>query len=237
MRRVGGTDLQYNHILYPEVGDPRTGDSEPHFGSPAQSPAPERQALRALGFEGQWGLTAGAPQDWGNRDFMLKGRTPKPPVHQDPGQKKKFDRSLGQVYLLVSEMCGYGSPRGPRSWWQTYWGTFGPATVLECLRPNHLTALRHSPTHQQTGCLKTKQPSGLAPRHDLAHQRAPAPPTRKPDKHLDQPHPPGVRQQKQRNHHPATTWALARSMSRPVQPQDTSAPKPSCARTDSLPQP
>ena len=28
-------------------------------------------ALRAFGFEGQWGLSAGAPQNWEKRDFAF----------------------------------------------------------------------------------------------------------------------------------------------------------------------
>ena len=36
---------------------------------------PPSPSPTAFGFEGQWGLTAGAPHDWGNRGSILKGHT------------------------------------------------------------------------------------------------------------------------------------------------------------------
>ena len=73
-----------------------------------------------------------------------------------------------------------------------------------------LTAWGQSPTHQQTGCLKTSEPS----RHGPAHQRAKnqlQPPVGRHQplsqgslhKPLDQSHPPGGRHQKQENYGPA----------------------------------
>ena len=62
-----------------------------------------RGAPRAFGFEGQWGLVAGVPRDWGKQRLHSYRAHTKSHTHQEQGQKPQFHRSLGQTYLLVLE--------------------------------------------------------------------------------------------------------------------------------------
>ena len=102
------------------------------------------------------------------------------------------------------------------------------------LQTNQLTRQGHSPTHQQTGCLKTKEPiasSRHAPRPGLAHLRVKIQPhqwesTSTSHKILDQPHPPRDRHEKQESYdpitkarlHPGTSWTMALPTDMPTQP-------------------
>lgn len=83
MRQIGG---KQTHNIFrfhiPCVGDPPTGEELYHRDSPMgvgvllPHQAPQAQsstrASRAFGFEGHWGLTAGAPQNWEKYSSFLK---------------------------------------------------------------------------------------------------------------------------------------------------------------------
>ena len=66
------------------MGNPQTGKliilqrfshkSEPHVRLPSQRVwHQEKESLKALGFESQWGLSVGAPQDWGKQTPLMEG--------------------------------------------------------------------------------------------------------------------------------------------------------------------
>ena len=58
------------HVRHPSLGGLASGEG----------------ALKVLGLEGQWGLSAGAPQNWVKRDSTLGDCTQGFNVHRDPGQ-------------------------------------------------------------------------------------------------------------------------------------------------------
>lgn len=110
----------------------RSESSEPHImlSSLLRGPAQERGTSRALGFEGQQGLLiVGAPQNWGNTDFTLKGHTQ---ILMHTGTRGKSSNLIGSWVRptcwswRVSWRCAgdCGSPRGHRRWCCTYWAAF-----------------------------------------------------------------------------------------------------------------
>ena len=58
----------------------------PTSGSPGWGSGIRRRNPRALGFEDQWGLSAGAPQDWGKQRFHSWRAHTRFHVHWDPAQ-------------------------------------------------------------------------------------------------------------------------------------------------------
>ena len=58
-------------------------------------------SLRAFGFEGQWGLIAWAPRNWGKQRLHSWRVHKMSHVHRDPGQKQWLHMNLGRTYLLV----------------------------------------------------------------------------------------------------------------------------------------
>ena len=68
-----------------------------------RGPASGGGAPRAFGFEGQRGLTAGAPQDWGKQRLHSWKAHTRSHAHWDPGLKQLLHRNLGQTYMRVSE--------------------------------------------------------------------------------------------------------------------------------------
>ena len=62
-----------------------------------------RGAPRESGFEGQWGLIAGIPQDWGKQKLHSWRAHSWSSAHKDPGKKQWLHKRLGQTYLLVLE--------------------------------------------------------------------------------------------------------------------------------------
>ena len=91
---AGGALSRYNQIPYPPGGQltnwkiiilqrfsHRSESSEPHVRLPSLGGAP-----RAFGFEGQQGLSAGAPQDWGKQRLHSWRAHTRFHVHWDPGQ-------------------------------------------------------------------------------------------------------------------------------------------------------
>ena len=155
---------------------------------------PGRQAPRASGFEGQWGLIAADPQDWGKQRLHSWRAHTNSHGHRDPGQKQSFDRSLGRTYLLVSESllgkgCSavhwrqtlaaaiFGSLFRARSWWAgPLRGLLPRSLALDRPRPAVSGASAQTPQAKQllghtcrhTGCVKAREPtpaSGRGPRH------------------------------------------------------------------------
>ena len=61
-------------------------------------------ALRAFGFEGQQGLTAGAPQDWG-KQRLHSGSAHRSRTHQNPGQKYEEGRYPLEQIVHYSAFC------------------------------------------------------------------------------------------------------------------------------------
>ena len=57
---------------------------------------------RAFDYEIQWGLSTGAPQDWGKQTLLLESEN-KFSCALGQGQRQWLHRSLGQTYLLVSK--------------------------------------------------------------------------------------------------------------------------------------
>ena len=125
-----------------------------------------------LSFEGLQNLTAGVPQDGGNRGTHSC-------VHQDPRKKQWFYRSIDWTYLLVLEgplrrwgiamahlgfidTCG-GHVREHSSAWALLEADFLTSRPGPYQQPVGSSAGMFqttqksgwgSPTHQQTGCLK-----------------------------------------------------------------------------------
>ena len=157
------------------------------FWAPRQAPQPEGPASeggvpRAFSFEGQWGLSAGAPQEWGKQRLHHSWRAHTSfHVHWDPAQSSDFIgawarptcgywrvswRGGGWLWLsLCKDTCG----EGPREYWLAW--ALPEVTILaprsgptlqpagsSAGRPQAkqpaLVGGRHSPTHQQTGSLK-----------------------------------------------------------------------------------
>ena len=196
-----------NQIPYHPAGQPtdwriiKSQNFSHRSGSwaPCQAPQPRGQLLeggasRALGFAGQWGLTAGAPPGPGKQTPPLEG------IHRYSEQKPRLHRNLSQTYLLVLEgLLGVGVAVAlwhHKRWWPVQWGpmwTLGGARHFEslALRP-HPTACKlqcwdasgqtansvgNGPVHQQTGYLDflTHSASRHIPWQSLAHQRAKTP--------------------------------------------------------------
>lgn len=144
-RRVGGADLRYilkSHALlgwdthtpearYPAELLPQEWEFWAlHHTLQPRGPEQGRGTSRALGFEGQQSLLiVGAPQDWGNADFTLKGHT-QSLMHM--GTQGKGSNLIGswirptcwswRVSCRRADDCG--SPGGHRHWGCTHWAAF-----------------------------------------------------------------------------------------------------------------
>ena len=64
-------------------------------GFPAWASSKGRRTPRASGFEGQWGLIAGIPQDWGKQKLHSWREHTRSSVHQDPGKKAVTSSETG----------------------------------------------------------------------------------------------------------------------------------------------
>ena len=77
----------------------------PHKKSPprqSEGLALEGRTPRSFSLEGQQGLSAGAPQGWGNRDPLCEGTQPVS-CTLGPGLKQHLYRNLGEAHLVVLE--------------------------------------------------------------------------------------------------------------------------------------
>ena len=108
---AGGHDIAKSYHIIQE-GKPQTGKqlycrnslTVARALSPVQAPQPRGlasggAAARALSFEGQQGLSARAPRDWGIRTPPSEG-SQKDPCALGPREKAVTPRRLGQTYLL-----------------------------------------------------------------------------------------------------------------------------------------
>ena len=85
-------------------------NSEPHVRNPSLGGLVSGEgALRAFGFEGQWGLSAGAPQNWGEERLHSWGLHTRFHVHGDPGQSS--DSTGAWADLPVGRPFKEGSPQ------------------------------------------------------------------------------------------------------------------------------
>ena len=135
--------------------------------------APEERAPRAFAFEDQQGLIASTPQNWENRDSVLRGHTQVMCIRIQ-------EKSSDFMGAWARHTCwSWRASRGKHKRWLTVWGQ-GPEggdireyslgwALLEAtfwqqdLAPLNSLRLQcwdasgreHSPTHPQTGCLKT----------------------------------------------------------------------------------
>ena len=62
-----------------------------------------RRGPRESGFEGQWGMITGIPQDWGKQKLHSWRVHTGCCAHKDQGKKKRPHKRLGKTQLLVLE--------------------------------------------------------------------------------------------------------------------------------------
>ena len=205
---VGGAHSQYSQILH-QLGGWHTNWKitiiadvlpeewefwAPHQAPQSRCPASGGGAPRASGFEGQQGLSARAPQDWGNRDSILEGCTQSLMHTGTQGKKQWLHISLGQTYPLVLErlprkwgaavahFCGEKDTGGrANTEYSSAWALLEAAILTprpgptqqpvgsSAGTPQHkqATGWGNGPAHQQTGCLVilSQQPPQNTPLH------------------------------------------------------------------------
>ena len=160
----------------------RKESSEPHIRLPSLWGLESGGwAPRVSGFEGQQGLTAGTPQDWGKEKLHPWRVHTRSHAQWDPGKKQWLHRTLVQTYLLVLMVSWWGTvqlwltvrtktlvadilgsthwhelSQRPSFWHQdlapTQYTVGSSARTPQAKQP---TGQEHSPTHQQTGSLKS----------------------------------------------------------------------------------
>ena len=180
---AGGLLSWYKQSHNCRVGDPQTGNyiaevlpQEWEFGAPCQVPMLGGLALGggapgAFGIEGQWGLSTGAPWDWGKQRLhsrMYRGFY----VHRVTGQSRDFiiiwikptrrswrvswESGGGHGSLWGQDFGGGGHWNNHQCdlpWRLPFWTNLAPPIRAEKPQARQQTGWEHSSTHQQIGCL------------------------------------------------------------------------------------
>ena len=182
------------------------------FWVPHQAPQPGGLTMgrgdpRESGFETQWGLTAGLPQDWGKQKLHSWRAHTRSCAHQDPGKEAVTPQETGpdllatiggssaEVGAAVAHCRDKDTAGGSSGEYSLVWALL--EGTISCPRPGptqqpvgssagtpwakQLTGQEHSPTHQQKGHLKSSEPTALwtcpLSRPCMPQGQDPAPPT------------------------------------------------------------